>query len=247
MYHFQYLQSFFYFVDALRSHSIKITKITWTSDVELSMSLTRAENSYFESFYFEPFVSSYDPPSSPRTRAIALETGLGVVFFSRISLCVHRLSGPLIYPAQRILLSLLATTMSITPLIWRKVWLSIWLRRNTPSILLSIALSVTTMFSYIFAVIMSRMSSLFNMVVLKRRHGLLVLTSFADIDDTIEFALSDSPLTRNLRLEIVALIHFPAQVDVTVDFLQVDVIHPKIGLRHAKTLHHLSRFTRTDF
>lgn len=48
-----------------------------------------------------------------------------------------------------------------------------------------------------------------------------------------------------LRLEIVAHIHFLAQVDLTFD-LQVAAVHLQISPMQAETLHHL-RFARIDF
>lgn len=51
-----------------------------------------------------------------------------------------------------------------------------------------------------------------------------------DINDTIEFASPESSSKCNLRLEIVVHIHFLVQVDVTIDFLQVDMAHLQIGL-----------------
>lgn len=46
-------------------------------------------------------------------------------------------------PTWLILLSQKVMTMSLTPLIWRRGWLPMWSRRNTPSILRSVAVSVT--------------------------------------------------------------------------------------------------------
>lgn len=80
--------------------------------------------------------------------------------------------------AQQVLYSLVATSMSSRPLIWRKGWLSVWSRRDTPSILLHIALSfVSTIFSSAFFgdhVLHPYVIAL-NRVAMKRRvrsHGL---------------------------------------------------------------------------
>lgn len=57
-------------------------------------------------------------------------------------------------------------------------------------------------------------------------------------NDATEFMLSGT-LRRAISGQIVAYIQFLTQINVIVDFLQVDTVHPQIGLGHAEPLHHL--------
>lgn len=122
-------------------HHSQIISITRAFCFELSMllifshSLSTALPNRFVLSFFSP-ITSYD--FLYVHSAIFLKVSWVVVFFlATLTGCQQ---GEIV---SCILLFLVATIMSFTPLIWRRAWLSMWLRKDLPSILCSITFSVT--------------------------------------------------------------------------------------------------------